>query len=432
MKKFMISTIAAVIILGCLTACDSGGGVPAGTSAGTAAPGTDAPSVTDNTEPTTAPETAPDETAPPETGESGGAAEDREPNPGPSTLWGNNLGEPGRVRAPAESGGDFQTGTSYLTCGVKFFYLYGGAVFMQDLNDPQPVGKLVYSDRDSGSGGDVSMIVDREATEANGGEPVLIIFYSPIEGKGKIVSVNTKTGEQTVICDGIGGMLSSFTMYKDTLYCATLMMSGDGMEFYYTLHSVKKDGSDYTKSQGFNASPLWSLEWISGDRIYCSDGSVGHIVSYDLAFEDEKVYEGKVTSVVYVDDRYIYYTSFDEDAEEASLYRCDVNEPLTGAQALLKTEDKLIIGYYDGAVYYIENSSSPIFEFNFSTRKSKKVFDIGDVPDSVMVIPVTVNDKYAVYRAIYMAGSEDGIETPGYNHYVCADYRTGSMWKVQD
>lgn len=429
MKRLVALLIAATMFAGCLVSCDGGSSLPpTGTTSETKkeAPETRAPDETENVGSTAV-------TEPDETDGSTDTDEERQPSPGPSTLWGNNLDEPGRVRTPGESKGDFHKGASDLVWGSKLFYLYLGSVWMQDVNDPQPMGKLVYKDKASSSGGGALMVVDAAATAENRGEPVLLILYSPLKGRSKIVSVNTGTGEERVIRDGISGVLSSFSMYKDTLYYATFMMNDGAMEFYYTMYSVKKDGSDYAESDRFEASPLWQLEWISGDRIYCSDGNAGHIVSYDLSFGNEKKYEGLVSSVDYVDDEYIYYTAgTDKEGTGFALYRGNVNDP-SDARLMMEITSENLLGYYNGSLYYddVNSDVASISGLNLTTRQKKKVYEPKYTSDDVMLVPAGFTDTYMVYIAIYRSEDEDMSATYNYGHMVCADFKTGDMWKIQ-
>ena len=442
MKRLVALMMAAIMFAGYLISCDGGAPVPpSGTTAGTESPYTQTPNTdAPGTEASTAkpadsaepPETAPDETQTPD--ETDIPVDERQPNPGPSTLWGNNLDEPGKVRAPGKNDGSFQTGDSYVAFGSRIFYPYLGCIWVQDVNDPQPIGKLVWKDKSVGSGGVQLIVIDRAATEKNGGEPVLILFRDPIEGRGSILSVNTKTGEETIIKDGISGMLSVFTMYNDTLYYATFMM-GDGISVYYTMYSVKTDGSEYTESNSFEASLLWSIDWIGGDRIYCTDGNVGHIVSYDLNFGDKREYKGLVNSVEYVDDKYIYYIAYDEESGmSSSLYRGKINDP-SDARVMIEgievegVEKVKMLGYYDRSLFYYDAGKDAIFEFDLLKRSSESVFEMKNRPDDLpLLTPVVTTDTYAVYIVIYRREDDSALS---FGHLVCADYKTGSMWKIQ-
>ncbi len=340
--------------------------------------------------------------------------------------------------------------TGLTTClyGEYFFYAADGKMKYNLISDLQEVGMNIYSDTLAEGTDDPFghvyfpiMLIDRAATNENGGSPVLIIAYENLrsdEGTA-IVSYDLYKSEITVIKDGILSGVQYLCLYGDYIY----YMTADYDEGN-NIHRVKKDGSDYSTLDN-PENNIYRLITAYEDRVYYYD-SAGQIYSSTLDFQDSQhLVDDAGAYEPFVRDGYIYYYQFagyvtleaTEENEERQifsydLYRCST-EDTSDSEVILEGITIAIAYCGDDEIYYYlanpywhedgsyDTGEDTLYAYSISTGETVTVYEGYDTSLSSRELKVST-DKYIIFEDYYRNGRG--------NVYVAHNISTGEETEI--
>ncbi len=146
------------------------------------------------------------------------------------------------------------------------------------------------------------MAVDYEATEKNGGMPVLIITYSIGFNHYTIVSFNTKTNEIKTIKDDIYDNVQSLHVYGDIIYY-TVNRGNKG----YDMCQVGTNGKNDSVKDNPYASD-YRISTVYEDKIYYLSDSKAYTCNLDFS-EQTLLVDSIARYTAFIHDGYFYYAS---------------------------------------------------------------------------------------------------------------------------
>ncbi len=160
------------------------------------------------------------------------------------------------------------------------------------------------------NGPSARFMLDKKATEENGGIPVLIYAHKyEIIGDNtlaRIFSFNTATNKMTLIADNITNFCDNFWLYNDTIfyYCYNPAFDdgGDGFEPY----SVSKYGGDVTRYEFPDRSFHYKLIEVYKDKLYFANSKTLQLYRSDLDFKNAELLNESLRSPI-IKGGYLYY-----------------------------------------------------------------------------------------------------------------------------
>lgn len=273
----------------------------------------------------------------------------------------------------------------------------------------------------------IAYIVDKEATEKNGGSPVLIIALERIGTKSdsssfRIISFNTATNEMTTIVDEKQADVSMgpLFMYDDTIYymISTINIENPNKE-YGKICSVKKDGSEH-KEFPTKYSTFPSILSIYKDKIYYIPDieKNPYVYASDLNFENaEKLM--KVERTPAINDGYIYYSDNKRNVviegvttEITNVYRRRIDNIKSSTKELLvenvfnfRVSGSYIVYNYKEDLVKIDGLFSPYLSpytlrsYDINTGESSTLITTAPKPESIINIMSSTKSGYIFFSS---------------------------------
>ena len=255
------------------------------------------------------------------------------------------------------------------------------------------------------------LLIDEQATAKNSGHPVLIVATAHSDGVyGEIVSFDTLTEEVTVLKENVP-WVSTFTLYRDTLYYETMM---------YGLHKLNRDGTGYKTMA--NPDNMWiQLDFVHGEKVYYHIG-VGNMYACDLdltggkLLSDEHILEG-------ASGDYIYGYSTVSDG----FMRFDPND-LSQSEVVL---EGFTMGQFYGTKFYYKDyfaeGMNSLREYDLETGEDRLLYDDGDaLGDGGMKSAAAFSERYVLSYVIVW----DEDDTNNEIYVTCYDLSTGEEWRL--
>ncbi len=272
----------------------------------------------------------------------------------------------------------------------------------------------------------VLMAVDYEATEKNGGMPVLIITYSIGFNRYTIVSFNTKTNKITEIKDDISDNVQSLHVYGDIIYY-TVNRGDKGND----ICRVDTNGKNHAVKDNPNSLGN-SIKTIYKDKIYYFAGSQLRSCNLDFS-EDTSLTAAAVRFDSFGYGNYVYYCSGLEYPAVGDFTTVSLNISRISTSDPSVTEvfiEDIAYGRGCGNKFYYFESNPRLFgnvEFDdgtnvlnvmdLDTMETSVVFDYGD--NTAITYYAAISDSWIyLYSIDYAPTLADPSAQPTKEYFV--------------
>ena len=345
-------------------------------------------------------------------------------------------------------------------------------------------GVPVYSDPFNGGGDPFSpkannsslaiymmVLVDEEATEKNGGIPVLIValpFKDPEETeKGalhyRLASYNMGTGKLDILCEDIGSDIGTIALYGENIYFIRATSKNAEKNIYdmingtvdieNTLFALPKEGGEPKKVPLSIDEARFDLCCTWKGKIYVRTGGTNRIYRYDPKSErtelacniTSEIDPGWLEPILYVNG-YVYYKenkkTITKDGYNDSFTFDLRRKPLEGSKEpgeeegevvlrdinawILQSENKIFyFDAFDGNPFEkMQYDGSVLRFYDTDTGKSGIVYDYSD-KKGIRRTVYEINEKYAVVN-VAVENSEEVSKT------IVINLQTGEQREIED
>lgn len=250
------------------------------------------------------------------------------------------------------------------------------------------------------------ILVDPRATEANGGDAMLIVAMqlqeftgdpqNPIVDFYRICYYNVRTHRITVIKDEIPDKVRRMILCGDTLYYAT-----DDGDRGWNVRKIKTDGTGEALLENPDAN-LYSLYDVADGVVYLYEDSTKRIYTCSTELDNPRLLVDDIVALynMRVFGDYLYYHAYSQIVDgQATCYEIR-RIPVSGTQESELVMADVAFGYFsDGCYYYFPyhgqqtlSDFRKLYEYDLETGKTRLIFDNGRQP--IFRCYTDVSDRY--------------------------------------
>ena len=281
------------------------------------------------------------------------------------------------------------------------------------------------------------VLVDPQATRANGGDAMLILpmqmreftgdLQDPYIEYNRICYYNVRTHRITVIKDEMPNSVGQMILCGDTLYYTT----SDG-DLGWNVHKVKTDGTEEATMVNPNAN-LYVLTDVADGVVYLYEDSAKTVYTCSTELENPRLLIDEPVAGLYsmrVIDGYLYYHVYSKIVDgQATCYEIR-RIPVSGTQESELVMADVAFGYFsDGCYYYFPyhgqqtlSDFRKLYEYDLETGETRLIFDNGS--QAIFRCYTDVSDRYLTCYVHDLATGKN------YAYMSCIDLETLEEVKV--